>query len=247
MSKSAYTELIFERNEALSEILPSLLGEIGFEMFEENEREIKDIEAQNWNAAWEENYPNIYIDTFCQILPSFRQPEAGFTHTVIIDPKMSFGTGHHATTRMVMKLMQGVEMQNKTVLDMGSGTGVLGILASKLGAKEILGIDIDAWAYENAQENCRLNSVTNMELIEGDATKMPKKTFDIILANINRNILIADSAHYDAVLANGGTLIVSGFYDFDANMIEAHYIGMKYRLVETLKDGGWNAMKFEKS
>ncbi|MFN0204677.1 MAG: 50S ribosomal protein L11 methyltransferase [Bacteroidia bacterium] len=182
------------------------------------------VAAVNWNEEWEKNYPNLYLDTFCQVLPSFRVPTDGFTHTIIIDPKMSFGTGHHDTTQSVMRLMQDIDFQGKIVLDMGCGTGILGILASKMGAKTVIGIDIDPWCYENGQENITLNHITNMEMICGVAENIPNQTFDIILANINRNILLADGAAYVSHLSQDkGVLILSGFYDEDEAVITEHY------------------------
>lgn len=205
------------------------------------------IESQNWNSEWEKNYPDIHLDDFCQVLPSFRTPQSGFAHTIVIDPKMSFGTGHHETTQLVMNQMKNLDFQHKTVLDMGCGTGILGILAAMLGAKTVMGIDIDAWCIENSAENIAQNHIQNMELLMGGAETIPaNQQYDIILANINRNILLQDGAAYVQHLASPGTLIISGFYEIDIPALTSFFEGLGLKYMHTLTSNrDWTSLRFD--
>ncbi|MEM7368378.1 MAG: 50S ribosomal protein L11 methyltransferase [Bacteroidota bacterium] len=248
--KEGYVQSIISVPEPLREPLIALLAEIGYEAFEEVSSGVKayipehswqeeefvaqlailpggpfqvehgQLEPKNWNEEWENNYPSVYIDDFCQIVPSFREVESGYVHSLKIDPKMSFGTGHHETTRLMIRQMKELDLTNRIVLDMGCGTAILGILAAKLGAKEVLGIDIDPWSFDNGQENIRLNQTHQVQLALGDVSAIPPKTFDYILANINRNVLLADIPAYAQHLAPNGTLVLSGFFLSDATAIE---------------------------
>lgn len=209
--------------------------------------EIEEIEAKNWNEEWEKNYPNVYIDDFCQILPSFRQALEGFEYTLFIDPKMSFGTGHHGTTQSVIRLMRGCDLAGRKVLDMGCGTSVLGILADKMGAEAVLCIDIDPWCVENSMENIALNHAGHTEVMLGGAGEIPDGAFfDLLIANINRNILLADGSQYVRHLKPGSLLILSGFYEEDVLAIESHF--EQFGMNRTDKQGmnNWVALLFEK-
>jgi ribosomal protein L11 methyltransferase len=180
------------------------------------------VEDKNWNEEWEKHYfQPIHIEKECIIRASFHPDEQGFKYEIIIDPKMAFGTGNHATTFLMINEMLKTELKDKAVLDMGCGTAVLAILASKKEASRIVAIDIDEWAYDNALENCKLNNTENIKVIWGGAEKI-KDTglFDYIFANINRNILLQDIKNYVPALKKGGQLFMSGFYKEDIPIIE---------------------------
>lgn len=182
----------------------------------------KAMEDKNWNEEWEKNYfqPVVIDDLLC-IHSSFHKVEGEFKYRILIDPKMSFGTGHHQTTELMMRALLKMDVQRKSLLDMGCGTAVLAILASMRGASPITAIDIDEWAFHNSVENVRLNGVDNIHLLEGGAELLGTETFDVILANINRNILLQDMAKYTSVLNKGGQLVMSGFYKEDIAAIRA--------------------------
>jgi ribosomal protein L11 methyltransferase len=203
-------------------------------------------EARNWNAEWEAQYPPIELGGFCQVVPSFREGKPGFRHTLVIDPKMSFGTGHHETTRLMMQQMAQLDLAGKAVLDMGCGTGILGILAARMGAAQVWGIDIDAWSYENAGENLRLNGVENMTLIQGGAAAIPAQVFDVVLANINRNVLLADIPAYSRHLPEGGILLLSGFYIADEAALLASCAAEGLGLAQRMEEEQWSSLCLEK-
>ncbi|MEZ4686228.1 MAG: 50S ribosomal protein L11 methyltransferase [Bacteroidia bacterium] len=195
---------------------------------------------------WEAAYESVKIDDFCQIVPSFHQPESGFTHTIHLDPKMSFGTGHHETTRIMVRQMKHIDFTGKRVLDMGCGTGVLGILALKLGAATVLGIDIDAWSAENGLENARRNMV-EMPIMLGDARAIPPEPFDIILANINRNVLLQDVGQYKKALKPEGTLLISGFLSRDLDLIKDTFKEYSLQPGMLIQEGDWLSLEFQNS
>ncbi|WNJ21079.1 50S ribosomal protein L11 methyltransferase [Pontibacter sp. G13] len=207
--------------------------------------EVSEMENKNWNAEWEQSYPPVEVGTFCQIVPTFHQPKEGFQHTVLIDPKMSFGTGHHETTRLMIQLMEHSAIANRTVLDMGCGTGVLGILAAKLQASQVLGIDIDNWSYENAKENVSLNHI-DMDILLGTSEVIPEAQFHVILANINRNVLMADIPIYAMHLQEGGELLLSGFYERDQALIEQVCTSAGLTLADSRVEQSWTALRFRK-
>lgn len=204
---------------------------------------INKIKAQNWNAEWEKNFDPIVIDNRCIIRAPFHDKVENIEYDLIIEPKMSFGTGHHATTSLMIKIMLDMDFAGKNVLDMGCGTGVLAILASKKHAKQLTAIDIDDWAFENTLENIEKNNTHNITVKKGDTTLLGDDQFDIILANINRNILLSDMLNYTRVLNENGFLILSGFYSQDLTVIleKAKEIGLKY---EThIESENWIAVK----
>lgn len=207
----------------------------------------KSIEDQNWNEEWEKNYfQPLIIDDKCIIQSTFHNVPATYDYNIYIDPKMAFGTGHHQTTELMIREILKDDFNGKSVLDMGTGTAILAILASMRGANPIIAIDIDQWAYDNAIENLNLNNVNNVDVKIGGAELLGGEKFDIILANINRNILLNDIHSYASVLNNGGTLYMSGFYVEDIPSIKEE--SSKNELIfeyNTEKDN-WVAVKFTK-
>ena len=205
------------------------------------------IREQNWNRTWEENYfEPILINNDVLIRGSFHKPRENVRYEIVIDPKMAFGTGHHETTGLMIKHILELDIKGKTVLDMGCGTGILGILCSKLGAGEITGIDIEEWAYNNAIENCDKNSVNNMTVIHGDANSIGNMEYDIILANINRNILLNDIPRYSKALKHDGLLILSGFYETDLRIINETTQKQGLQFISSKSDNKWVASTYRK-
>lgn len=178
-----------------------------------------DIPPTNWNHEWEKNFDPIIVDNRCEIRAPFHESR-GLEYEIVIEPKMSFGTGHHQTTHMMIQHLLKENLTGLDVLDMGSGTGVLAILAMMRGAATAHAIDIDTWCFENAVENVERNNIKNLEVILGGAEQLAGKSYDFIIANINRNILLADIPAYAAVLKAGGTILFSGFYTEDLPAIE---------------------------
>lgn len=205
------------------------------------------IKQQNWNAEWENNYHPIIYQDKCIVKASFHQIEKKYPIEIIIDPKMSFGTGHHETTSLMIEKMFDMDFQGKTVLDMGTGTGILAILAAKLGAKKIIAIDNDEWSYENSVENCEKNNIQNVKVILGEATKIPKISYDIILANINRNILLSDLKYYVEHLAERGGVILSGIYEKDKEKLDLEANQHNLRFVDFQEKNNWIAIRYKKA
>lgn len=207
---------------------------------------IETLLEKNWNEEWERQYNPVYIDQFCQIITTFHESQVGYKHTVIINPQMSFGTGHHETTRLMIRQMCGMVFENKIVLEMGSGTGILSILAEKLQAKRIVAIDIDPWSEENTRTNISLNEAKNIDVFLGDVNQIPSCIYDIILANINRNVLIRDIPTYVSFLADDGELVISGFHEKDKNPLME--LCRKLQLVPTHIQGeaSWSSVRFRK-
>jgi ribosomal protein L11 methyltransferase len=177
------------------------------------------IPSQNWNSIWEKNFQPVVIDDQCLIRAPFHTGEKHFPFEIVMEPKMSFGTGHHPTTFLMIRWILETDLQNKQLLDMGSGTGILSILASMKGAREVMAIDNDEWAYQNALENVKQNKRNNVQVIQGTINNLQQEQFDIILANINLNILLQDIPDYAKHLKKEGTLIVSGIYSDDMSRI----------------------------
>ena len=202
------------------------------------------VESKNWNEEWEKNYfKPIRIGKQCLIRASFHPEEEGYDHTILINPKMSFGTGNHSTTYLMLREMLTLDLKGKRLLDMGCGTAVLAILAKKKGAERVVGVDIDDWAYRNALENAELNAV-ELELHLGGAEKLATfGTFDYVFANINRNILTRDMAHYVSVMTAEATLFMSGFYTEDIPVIEETCKALGLRIVSYTEQKNWVAVK----
>jgi ribosomal protein L11 methyltransferase len=267
---SDYCELSITANTSLQEILVAELASIGYDGFEEsgdllkayigsgdfnqsdldilfNKYDVKYsksiINKQNWNALWESNFEPVQVDDFVGVRAGFHPPFTDTVHEIVITPKMSFGTGHHATTYSVMKLMQELDFTGKTVFDFGTGTGILAILAAKLGAKRVVAVDNDDWCIENASENISINGCNSIDIQKVD--KMTSGThYDIILANINRNIILDNlNALYHSI-AGDGQLLLSGLLTSDeTDIINAcNMLGMKHK--KTLERNGWIALWF---
>jgi ribosomal protein L11 methyltransferase len=247
------------------DILVALLADAGFEMFEETDEGLRAyipsyrfsndslIEAVgmasgievNWNEEWEKSFEPVVVKNCCVRAPFHKRP-AGCDIDIVIEPKMSFGTGHHETTALMIEYMLGADFHGKRILDMGSGTGILSILASRLGAAEVLAVDIDPWAFENGKENIERNQVSGVTVKLGDAGVLDNKLYNIILANINRNIITRDIYRYSSVHEKGGTLVVSGFLDVDSDIIVQAALPCNYRLSEKAVNNHWTLLAFTK-
>jgi ribosomal protein L11 methyltransferase len=206
------------------------------------------IKPKNWNEEWEKNYfQPIVIGEQCLIKSSFHKTDLKAKYEIIIDPKMSFGTGHHETTSMMAEYILEIDIKDKTVMDMGTGTGILGILASMIGCTKIVGIDNDSWCYENAEENIEKNNINNFEMILGDAgmLKSYPNTFDCFIANINRHILLADIKYYVKSMKNPSVLLLSGFYLEDLVDIEAECVKHGLKFIDKKIKKNWVCAKFE--
>lgn len=191
------------------------------------------VAPQNWNAQWEANYEPIIVANRLAVLAPFHQPQKAYEQTIVIQPKNTFGTGHHETTQLVLELMLNQNFNNKQVFDYGCGTGVLGLMALKLGAANIIGNDIDAWCVDNIAENKMLNNLTDFEFRLGNLSVLHQaEKFDVVLANINKNILLNSFASIILHMQNNALLLISGFYETDLNDIvqKANEVGLQLNL-----------------
>jgi len=253
------------------DILIAELSEIGFDgfkevedglkafikatEFDENQTEVlankyavsfttETIPVQNWNKVWESNFEPMQVDDFVGVRASFHAPMVGVKHEIVITPKMSFGTGHHATTYMVMQLMKDLDFENKTVFDYGTGTGILAILAEKLGSQSILGIDYDDWCIENATENLIDNNCRHITIQKADTAKLTTK-FDIVIANINKNIILDNIAYLADDVVIGGKVLLSGLLQEDEADILSAALRFNWKHQVTIKKGMWIAIYFD--
>lgn len=188
------------------------------------------IAKKNWNEEWEKSFSPIVVDNKCLIRASFHQADKRYPYEIVITPKMSFGTGHHQTTWLMVKSMLAMDYRDKRVMDAGCGTAILSILASKLGATEVEAFDIDEWSVENGNENTSINQCSNVRIQQGKITEVELEgKFDIVLANINKNVLLDEMKIYCSYLNAGGLLVLSGFFTFDIPDLvrEASIYGMK--------------------
>lgn len=206
---------------------------------------VEEMPDKDWNELWEASYQPVVVNERCRVRAPFHEPDSSFEFDLVIEPKMSFGTANHETTSQIISLMLETDFQGKDVLDMGSGTAVLAILAQKLGAAKTVAIDNDEWAYRNAFTNCELNSVKDIEIILGDASAI-QGSFDVVLANINRNILLRDMNRYAAAMQPNAHIFFSGFYTEDLPSIqaEAERLGLHY--CRHLSRNNWVAAEFVK-
>ena len=261
-----YTAITFNTNNTTeqNEILVALLADIGFEGFEEENDSLKafiksaeydvatlnsiaqslnvtftisEVEQQNWNAAWESSFEPVIIHDFAAIRADFHPPVQNVQHEIIITPKMSFGTGHHATTFLMMEQMSKIDFTNKTVLDFGTGTGVLAILAEKMGASSIYAIDYDDWSIENAKENLERNLSKHITIEKKEAIAT-HTTYDIILANINLNVITANIEAIAQSCKTGSIILLSGFLFSDEDQIKQSLIanGLQFKAATRQKD-----------
>jgi len=259
-------------NEELQEIIIAELSEVGFHGFEQNTKSLvayvlenqffedeylsildkyclnhsmEYVEPVNWNKQWESNFDPVVVSGFCTIRADFHDVDLNTPYEIIITPKMSFGTGHHATTKLMMVLMREIDIEQKSVFDFGTGTGILAILASKLGAQNILAIDNDEWSIENATENAIRNAV-NIQFQLGSIELIDDKEFDIVLANINRHILLEYMQHIFNALKKVGVLLMSGLLLEDEIIIleAAQTVGFIH--IQTINENGWIVMKMLK-
>lgn len=258
-------------NEEQKELLIALLSVEGYEGFEEtpdalnafipapdfNERAlgellvrtggsytIQEIQETNWNKEWESNFEPVTIGDFCVIRADFHAPQPGTAHEIIITPKMSFGTGHHATTQMMIRQMRHLVFTGRKVLDFGTGTGVLAILAEKLGASQVLAIDNDEWSISNTLENMDRNAA-GFQVRQGSLEVARGERFDIILANINRHILLAYAAELRSLITAGGTLLLSGLLEEDKEVVVPAYEEAGFKLQADDNEGKWIALLFQ--
>lgn len=259
-----------------TEILIAELSNAGFESFVENENGVtayikkedhnitilddiyilssgeflikysqKELEKTNWNKEWEKNFSPIEVDDLVSIRASFHK-KPNLEYDIIIDPKMSFGTGHHETTYTMIQHLLELDLENKLVLDMGCGTGILAIFSEMKGAKHIDAIDIDNWCYLNAVENTNKNRCRNITVYKGDASVLKNQKYDVIIANINRNILLNDLKAYASCLSEKGIVLLSGFYKKDIPIIESEATKYDLILSKTIERNNWVATKFLK-
>ncbi len=243
-NEQGFTAYIPERD-----FRPTLLDDLRFFHPESMQVSQSLIPEQNWNATWEENFEPVEVDDFCSIRAPFHPAAQGKKYEIIIEPKMSFGTGHHETTSSMIRLMKTLDFNNKTVLDMGCGTSVLAILAVLMGAGETVAIDNDEWAYRNSLENTERNKAGHIRVILGDAATLDsfeEGHFDLILANINRNILLGDIPAYARVLRPGGRLLFSGFYTEDRPMILEKCAQFSLDEVRYISLNNWVALETQK-
>ena len=262
--------------EPATEILIAELGEVGFESFVENENGVtayiqkddwnasvledifvlnseefsieydqKEIEQTNWNAEWEKNFSPIQVEDVVSIRAPFHE-NPHLKYDIVIEPKMSFGTGHHETTHMMVQHLLQLDLEGKKTLDMGCGTGILAIFAEMKGANPIDAIDIDNWCYENSVENVERNNCKNISVFEGEAALLVDKKYDVIIANINRNILLMDMQAYTNCLNDNGVLLLSGFYQDDIPVIDAEVSKYNLKLETVIERNNWVALKYNK-
>ena len=194
-----------------------------------------EVQKQNWNEEWEKNVEPIFVEDQCLVRAEFHKIEKKYPYEIIITPKMSFGTGHHQTTYLMLKNQMRIDHRNKLVMDAGCGTAILSIMASKLGAKKIEAFDIDEWSVINGKENAEINHCNNITIRQGKISDLQfENNFDIILANINRNILLDEMKYYSAALVSGGHLLLSGFYEKDIPDLREE--ALKFGLMELQRD-----------
>ncbi len=271
----AYEFSVTPKNPA-TEILIAELGHVGFESFVENDNGVTayiqkqewnsnilddlyilgsaefkikfsyhEVIQTNWNKEWEKNFNPIQVDGQVSVRAPFHE-NPSLKYDIVIEPKMSFGTGHHETTHMMIQHLLALDLENKKVLDMGCGTGILAIFAEMKGAQPTDAIDIDSWCYQNSIENVQRNGCKHITVLEGDSSLLKGKKYDVIIANINRNILLSDMKIYTDCLHQEGILLLSGFYKDDIAIIESEVV--KHGLVfdKMIQRNRWVALKYNK-
>ncbi|MBL0054216.1 MAG: 50S ribosomal protein L11 methyltransferase [Bacteroidetes bacterium] len=276
MNYIKYSFSIPHEPEVFSEILIAHLGDTAFEIFEENatgfdafvnagndNKELSEfveqlkhitpfdfttevIPYQNWNKLWEENFEPVLITNTVYVRADFHPPQNKYPYEIIIQPEMSFGTGHHETTSLVIELMLPLSFKNKIVCDMGCGTGILAVMAEKLGALMVDAFDYDAQCILNSQTNIERNACTKINAAIGDASVLQNKVYDIFIANINRNIILNDLQDYASCIKAGGTFLCSGFYEIDLPIIIEHSKKYDLKFQHSQTRNNWCAALFIK-
>ena len=269
---SIYLKINIPCNKEIQEILIAELGQISYDSFQEMDKALEayikeelfddknllsvlekhgismKIKAEklqdvNWNEQWEKNFDPVFVDDRVQIRATFHEAQPNFEYDVIINPKMSFGTGHHETTQLIVAEQLEIDHKNKSILDVGTGTGVLAIMGYKLGAKSITVTDIDDWCIDNSRENLELNQVKNFEVLQGTINKLTLHgDYDIIYANINKNVLMDEIPFYSSLLKDKGILVLSGFYYEDIDDLKRKATQNKLFLVNTKNQNNWVMM-----
>ncbi len=233
----------FPLNKVSADDIKTCLSEVPFQV-DFSEEEMPDI---NWNEEWEKNYfQPLLINNQVLIRAPFHKEYPKVQYEIVIEPNMAFGTGNHETTSLMMEHLSEINLKGQTVLDMGCGTGILGIYASMLGAKSVTAIDIDNWSFEATVENSRLNRINNLEASIGGAMLLCQQKFDLILANIQKNIILQDIERYTSVLNEGGLLVVSGFYENDLEDILGRASELLLTKIEIKERNKWIACAFQK-
>lgn len=205
--------------------------------------EFEKVEKRNWNEEWEKNYEPVVIADQCIVRAAFHHPKKEYPYSIIITPKMSFGTGHHETTHLMLQAQLELDHSGKRVMDAGCGTAILSIMASKRGAARVHAFDVDDWSVLNGQENVELNDCPNITVRKGTLHEQHfTESFDIILANINKNVLLAEMEPLAACLAPRGNMLISGFYESDIDELLRHGESLNFRLMQTYRRGGWAAL-----
>lgn len=250
LSELGFESFIETENGMLAYVLGSSFNDAQIKdsyIYQSNESSIswiiKEIEQQNWNAVWERSFQPIKVGDSCMVRAPFHQKEA-VTYDIVIEPKMSFGTGHHETTHMMLAHILAHDFNNKSVLDMGCGTGVLAILAAMKGASNVDAIDIDEWCYLNSIENVERNNCDFINVFQGDASLLRVKKYDVVLANINRNILLEDIPVFSSILNTGGLLFLSGFYTEDLAIISSKCKEHNLYFEKNLEKNNWVSAKY---
>ncbi len=272
-----YIEVVIyipEEKAALSEILIAFMAEQGYESFSEEKEKLfayitedefdeastkmlmdayslsytkKVIPQQNWNEEWEKNFDPTVIENILTIKAPFHHQDFNTINTIIIEPKMSFGTGHHATTYMMCKLMSEYDLSESRVLDYGCGTGILAIYASILGASDVIAVDIDEWSYENTIENAEKNNIANITAIRGDIKSVPETKYDFIFANINLNVLKKDIPVLSSYMNKGSVLFLSGFLINELPQIEKVCSDNGLLFAKHIEKDNWTGCIFNKN
>jgi ribosomal protein L11 methyltransferase len=272
-----YIGITFNAGENQIELLIAFLDASGYEGFQQNDngliayiaetkfqKEVLDrilrntglpeisytvntIKEQNWNAIWEKNFQPVQVAEFCRIRAPFHSADKKVRFDIVIEPKMSFGTGHHETTQLMIECMQKMELKNKRVLDMGCGTGILAILASLMDASEVIGVDIDERACQNSLENAHRNNVNTIRFIKGDIDQVAHLKFEVILANIKRNVLLQHIRYYFAMLKKEGYLLLSGILNTDFDAIYKEISAYGYTLIQRKEINNWLALLFRQN
>lgn len=211
--------------------------------------EISDLENKNWNEEWEKNFEPVTVGQACIVRASFHPADKVYDYDIVINPKMSFGTGHHETTHMMLEHLLQMDIKDITLLDAGAGTGILAILAAMRGAKNIVAFDIEDWAFHNAVENAALNNCANIHVLQGTigTLTLPFKTYDIILANINKNVLLEEISVYYTFLKTGGKLVMSGFFENDVTDIDLKAKELNFLLEKINVKNNWASVIYSKT